>query len=101
MKSLKNCSKGEPGGNIGKSGPGPPLRAVIVAEDDTLTTAGSSFAARSAKLSPGTRAAAGTGASTGASTASDGVSVSAIARAVRTERDRQRGISENSLEPSA
>ena len=52
-KSLKNCSNGEPGGNIGISGPapGPPLCAVTVWWRTTFTTAGSSFAARSAKLS--------------------------------------------------
>src|SRR5271165_4076042 len=53
MKSLKNCSNGEPGGNSGISGrpPGPPLaRASIREEEETFTTAGSSRAARSAKL---------------------------------------------------
>src|ERR1700733_1319601 len=60
-KSLKNCSNGDPGGNMGISGPtpGPPFFAVMVWVDDTLTTAGSSLAARSAKLSGAERAAAG------------------------------------------
>ena len=102
-KSLKNCSNGEPGGNIGKSGPGPPARAVIVVDDDTLTTPGSSFAARSAKLSGAGRAAAGVGASIGTSA---GVTVasgraSVTARAVRTERYRRPGILGNSLELNA
>ncbi len=54
-KSLKNCSNGEPGGNSGTSGPGPgpgePARACTAWVDEMFTTAGSSFAARSAKLS--------------------------------------------------
>ena len=54
-KSLKNCSNGEPGGNIGISGPQPP-RACTEVEDETLTTAGSSCSARSAKLSGAPRA---------------------------------------------
>ena len=52
-KSLKNCSNGEPGGNSGISGPAPgaPARACAAWVDEMFTTAGSSFAARSAKLS--------------------------------------------------
>ena len=60
-KSLKNCSNGEPGGNIGISGPapGPPARACAAWVDEMLTTAGSSLAARSAKLSGAPLAKAG------------------------------------------
>src|ERR1700761_8626807 len=61
-KSLKNCSNGDPGGNIGISGPAPgpgTFLAVIVWVDETFTTAGNSLAARSAKLSGAERAAAG------------------------------------------
>src|SRR5271169_3917918 len=48
-KSLKNSSNGEPGGNWGISTPGRwPLIVWVV---DMLTTAGSSFSTRSAKLS--------------------------------------------------
>ncbi len=52
-KSLKNCSNGEPGGNSGTSGPGlgTPARACTAWVDEMFTTAGRSFAARSAKLS--------------------------------------------------
>ena len=59
-KSLKNCSNGEPGGNTGTSGPGrsPPRTCTEVLEE-ILTTDGNSLAARSAKLSGATRAAAG------------------------------------------
>src|ERR1700722_6133372 len=61
-KSLKNCSNGDPGGNIGISGPVPPggpFLVVMVWLDDTLTTAGSNLAASSAKLSGADRASAG------------------------------------------
>ena len=55
MNSLKNSSKGEPGGNCGNSMPGLPSTTCVV---ETLTTEGRSLAARSAKLSgtaPGMR----------------------------------------------
>jgi hypothetical protein len=79
-KSLKNCSNGDPGGNIGISGPapGPPARACIAWVDEMFTTAGNSFAARSAKLSgddlakadvDGTPAASGTASATARATA--------------------------------
>ena len=54
MKSLKNCSNGEPGRHIGMSGPA--AADFTSAVEEMLTTAGSSFAARSAKLSGAGRA---------------------------------------------
>src|SRR5690606_31048500 len=62
MKSRKNRSKGEPGGNCGISGPPRSPRALTDWLVEMLTTAGRSFAARSAKLSGAERAKA-TGAS--------------------------------------
>ena len=89
-KSLKNCSNGEPGGNIGISGPAPgPARhssRVMVWVDDTLTTAGSSLAARSAKLSGAERATAGcTSGTAGVTRAKDTPS-----RAARATEERNR-----------
>ena len=42
---MKNCSNGEPGGNMGISGPAPgaPARACAAWVDEMLTTAGNSF----------------------------------------------------------
>jgi hypothetical protein len=54
MKSLKNCSKGEPGGKTGISGASELARLVWL--ELTLTTAGSREPARSAKLSGAGRA---------------------------------------------
>ncbi len=75
MKSWKNFSNGDPGGKAGMPGPGPGLgpapgpsssspsgwSAATVSVEEMLTTAGSSEAARSAKLSGAARAAAGAG----------------------------------------
>src|SRR5690349_11253672 len=60
-KSRKNSSNGEPGGNWGISGPecSRPRSDFIDCVVEMLTTEGSSFAARSAKLSGAGRAEAG------------------------------------------
>ena len=57
MKSLKNWSNGEPGGTPGI--PDPLSGDLMSVVEDTLTTAGSSLAARSAKLSGAGRLIAG------------------------------------------
>ena len=83
MKSLKNCSNGEPGGNIGMSGPAVVFTSVV---EDMLTTAGSSFAARSAKLSGAGRAyALATNCGAASGRAANAEHASATARNVRTE----------------
>src|SRR5262249_36849097 len=61
MKSLKNCSNGEPGGSCRSGGsPSPSALALMVWLVEIFTTAGCSFSARSAKLNgaPRTSAAA-------------------------------------------
>ena len=55
--SLKKSSNGEPGGSCGISGPGLPATSWVWVVE-MLTTAGSSFSARSAKLSGAPRASA-------------------------------------------
>ena len=97
-KSLKNCSNGEPGGNSGISGPWPgfPARAWAAAwVDEMFTTAGSSLAARSAKLSGAPLANAGSlgTIASGAATAKARASVAA-----RAEGQRIRRMIESSLE---
>src|SRR5580658_9404323 len=85
-KSLKNSSKGEPGGNCGTSGPTwPTLSLLIVCVVETLTTAGRSFAARSAKLS-------GAGLAMATPAGSDNAATTASAMTTRERRGAERSI---------
>ena len=87
-KSLKNSSNGEPGGNCGICGCwSGALCAAIVVEEEMLTTAGSSLAARSAKLAGASLASAGAAAANGSAAGS----ASAVERAIARRVERMSG----------
>src|SRR6266436_6770700 len=86
-KSLKNSSKGEPGGNCGISGPAcsRPRSDFSVCVVEMLTTDGSNFAARSAKLSGAGRATAGLDATVAGATTRKAATTLATARGASFE----------------
>src|SRR5215831_3832191 len=96
-KSRKNSSNGDPGGNCGISGPlcSRPRSDFTVWVVEILTTAGSSFAARSAKLSGAGRASAG---GTTAAIAAINKTAAALAAARRARFVYGKGTSVNSSE---
>src|SRR6516164_5854900 len=96
-KSRKNSSNGDPGGNCGISGPlcSRPRSDFTVWVVEILTTEGSSFAARSAKLSGAGRASTG---GTTAAVAAIRKTAAALAAARRARFVYGKGTSVNSSE---